>query len=210
MDVEKELSKRGYSKLCYGDVYLMDNLGGNRLADYDPSTDIMRIGFKMLKKSNANNQKIAFIHELGHRNYHKFLTSAQRSESDSKFIEASYVLDKSRPKTGDIVIEKGTGDKFRVEDFKYVRSLQYIVKLIELGESSQFKTKDLEHKYKVPDKSMMGGFVIENNIKNSDNTYFPRIYGTKNKYEFYAVLWECWFQNILKDPAKTWFENLNK
>lgn len=209
-DASKDLAKKGYSKLCYGRIIMVDNLGGTILADYSEQDDIMRVGFKMLKKSNAQKQKISFIHEIGHRNYYKFLTPKQRAESDSKFFsEVKLSAPKSSPKSGEVLVSKTYGDRYKVEKLNYKRTLKYQVQLIELGENTKTKSKDLGQKFAIDDKFVGVEFIPEGK-EGGENTYVPRVYGMKNAQEFYAVLWETWFQNKLKDPAKSWFENLEK
>lgn len=209
-DVSSLLKKRGYGKLCYGKVLLVDNLGGKTLADYDPKGDLMRIGFKMLKKSNIENQIISTIHELGHRNYFKFLTSKQRGESNSKFLtEVKLKKGTFDVKKGEIITSITSGDRYRVEDSRYKRSFKYIVSLVELGKETRNKTKDLNQRYSIDEKYIGVEFVPEGAVE-SQNTYIPRPYGMKDEQEFYAVLWETWFQNKLRDPAKTWFEGLER
>lgn len=209
-DVSSRLKKKGYGKLCYGKVLLVDNLGGHTLADYDPKDDLMRIGFKMLKKSNTENQIISTIHELGHRNYFKFLTSKQRSESDGRFLtEVKFKLGTSNVKKGDVITSINSGDRFRIDDNRFSRSFKYIVSLIELGENTKNKTKDLNQRFSI-DEKYIGVEYVPEGVKESQNSYIPRVYGMKNNQEFYAVLWEFWFQDKLRDPAKTWFENLER
>lgn len=208
--VSSLLKKKGYEKLCYGKVLLVDNLGGKTLADYDSKDDLMRIGFKMLKKSNIESQVISTAHELGHRNYFKFLTPKQRSESDGKYLtEVKFKQGTFNVKKGEIITSIISGDRYRVEDSRFRRSFKYIVSLIELGEKTRSKTKDLNQRYSIDEKYIGVEFVPEG-TKESQNPFIPRSYGMKDKLEFYAVLWETWFQDKLRDPAKTWFENLER
>ena len=207
-DVSKELSKKGYSKLCYGKIFLVGSLGNQSLADYDPENDDIRVSFKVMKKKNRCSQKIALIHEIGHRNYYKFLSPKQRGESDNKFFtEVKLGTPKRSPQRGEIVTSKSFGDRYKVERREFKRTIKYIVRLIELGEDTRSKTKDLNQLYMLDDK-LMGIEYIPEGKEEAENTYVPRPYGMKDKLEFYAVLWEFWFQDKLKDPAKTWFENL--
>lgn len=208
-DSSKDLARRGYSKLCYGKVFMVDNLGGKILADYNEKNDTMRIGFKMLKKSNSQNQKTAFIHEIGHRNYFKFLNPSQRGENKIRYIKESKFSSKENPHSGDTLVGMRSGDKWKVENTQYKRNLKYVVQLIELGENTKLKTKDLNQKFLIDDKFIGVDFIVEGH-GDSVNTFFPRPYGLVDEYEFYAVLWESWFQNKLKDPAKTWFEGIEK
>jgi hypothetical protein len=56
----------------------------------------------------------------------------------------------------------------------------------------------------------MGVEYLVEGKSGGENTYVPRAYGLTNEEEFYAVLWEAYIQGTLKDPAKTWFEGLEK
>lgn len=209
-DACKDLKKRGYGKLCYGKIFLVDNLGGNKLADYNEENDTMRIGFKMLKKSNAQNQKIAFIHEIGHRNYYKFLKNDQRKEINSKyFLEVKFASPDRSAQIGEVLTDKNSGDRFKVEKKIFKRTINYLVKLIEFGENTKMKSKDLNEKFTINDKYVGSAFIIEGK-EMKENTYVSRPYAMKNEREFYAVLWETWFQNKLKDPAKVWFEGIER
>jgi hypothetical protein len=207
-NVTSELKKKGYGKLCYGKVLMVDDLGGWKLADYVIAKDYLRLGFKLLKKTNVQNQIISTIHELGHRNYFKFITKEQRSKSDEMYDAIQGVTKGLHPHIDDEVLYRKTGDVFKIVNTPKRRHV-YQIRLVELGENSQFNQANISKQYEVKEKAMKNLFILKGEGKKYDS-FIPRPYGLDNKLEFYAVLWETWFQNKLKDPAKTWFENLER
>jgi hypothetical protein len=187
---------------------MVDDLGGWKLADYVIAKDYLRLGFKLLKKTNVQNQIISTIHELGHRNYFKFITKEQRSKSDEMYDAIQGVTKGLHPHIDDEVLYRKTGDVFKIVNTPKRRHV-YQIRLVELGENSQFNQANISKQYEVKEKAMKNLFILKGEGKKYDS-FIPRPYGLDNKLEFYAVLWETWFQNKLKDPAKTWFENLEK
>jgi hypothetical protein len=166
-----------------------------------------------MKRAPLISQEISLIHELGHRNYFKFLPKSKVNESDTRYSQ-----ERLSPKSnknivpGNILVYKDTGDIFRVQDIKYEKKLKYSVILVQLGENSLYTEKDIRKPYSILSETIGIDVLImdiKGNLKD-ENSFVPRTYALKNKFEFYAVLWETWFNNKLKEPAKSWFEDLHK
>lgn len=92
---EALVKAKGFGKLCYGDVHVTRQLSGRGvLAFYSHTHDelFVRTGIRL----NVDTVRI-FIHELGHRLQHKFLTSKNAE------IKALYKKHKSQAKPQEVV-----------------------------------------------------------------------------------------------------------
>lgn len=80
----EQLKLHGFSHLCYGEVTYTPALRRIVAADYNPSTDQMRVA--PAKNAEFNEAVRTFLHELGHRQQHKFKVDA--AKLDAKYDEA--------------------------------------------------------------------------------------------------------------------------
>jgi hypothetical protein len=94
---EAILRKQGFDKLCYGKLISTASLGSRAIADYADGTDTIRISNKAKKGDEAIR---VLIHELGHRLWHKFMSTAQQKEVYDKYKE---VYDGTEVAIGDVV-----------------------------------------------------------------------------------------------------------
>lgn len=198
--VETTLKAKKMGKLAYGKVYIVDRLSGKALADYNWTTDVVRLGQR--RKSEELRH---FIHELGHRLHYKFLTKDQDKAIKETFYEVA--KSKTSAAVGDELIEATTGNTYKVTDIKYTRSSKlYIVNLLILGENSPRKFK-VGQSYQIP--SGMVGSQLQVVGKGSPNdSYFPTAYGRTDHYEFFSELFAGYMENKIKPPAKDWLAGI--
>jgi len=205
-NAESRLSSNGLQKLAYGKVYIVNTLAGNAIADYAPENDIVRVSLKKIRKTTHETID-SFLHELGHRNFYKNLSSDQKSEIRTTF-NMNQISKKSVEKD-DIVVDKETGNRYQIIKSVYKRSLSYLAKLIEVKKET--KKLKLNQEYFIPSDLIGTVLIIESQSDDNPNSsFFPSTYSLKNYEEFYAELFSHWMNKTLKEPAKTWFINLHK
>ena len=196
---ESHLNKKGFGNLAYGRVLLVDKLRGKNAADYEQSGDIIRLESNL---AASMKELASMLHEIGHRNYYRYLGSSERLESDILYDS----LKKKRGyfKKGDTLIDiQEPGEKYQLLGKK---GTKYVVRCVDSDSVS-----NVGEIYNFKNVGMGTRFIKETDEESQTrSSFFPRTYGLKNKLEFYAVLFETWLTKGLNEPAKNWFEGLHK
>jgi hypothetical protein len=199
--VSKHLGKKGLRNLAYGRLVTVDNLRGKYIADYFQADDSIRIEAPSVKASQSDVSTM--LHELGHRNYYKFLSPKQ-------VVENNFMYDKMKRRRpyirgGDILVEvENPGNRYQVLGRK---GKTYQVRLVETADPN----KEVGDWFRIKGVGIGSLFVKQDGERDKEKaSFFPRPYGMKNPKEFYAVLFQEWLTKGLKEPAKSWFEDLHK
>ena len=198
------ISKKGLSKLAYGNVFIVNTLSGGKLADYMESSDNIRVAVNKLKRVTKDAIG-SLIHELGHRNWFKFFNN--KADVKYRFEEAHLdgMGSKVDLEVGDLVGEKSTGNTYEIVGNL---GLSFYIKLIDA--KSKVDKKKIGEKYRVDVKKMQFLEPIGKKKKKENwQSYFPTAYSMKNVEEFYAELFKGWVTGELKDPAKSWFGTIH-
>ena len=198
-DVEAKLGS--LNKLAYGKIFVVDSLAGTALADYNISSDVIRVSLKKVRKVE-HNELDSFMHELGHRNWYKNLSDTQKKQVTATFHQQK--TNTSSVNAGDVLIDKTNGNKYKVIKPIYKRKLFYISELIEFGKPNKKYTIGTD--YQIPSELIGTIFSSDNN----NNSFFNTQYSLVSVEEFYAELFSAWGNKKLKEPAKSWMENLHK
>jgi hypothetical protein len=203
LDVAKRfLSSKGFGALAYGDVMAANTLKGRRMAEYYPSGDSIRVRFG--KASASRDHVRDFLHEIGHRNWSRKLSSNQKLAIHEKFGQQS--RGRSDLNIGDTIEDSG-GEVMEIVDRKYSpRGSSWIGKLIE----SPSDEKGIGLKYKIPDRFVGIEWIKKGDSGNSERkAYFPTAYATTNAEEFFSELFADWIMGNAQEPAKTWIDDLH-
>jgi len=196
---EKSLNSKGFGNLAYGRVMLVDKLRGRKVADYSHFGDIIRLESQV---KASKKELTSMLHEIGHRNYYKYLDSSKRLESDTLYNS----LKKKRGyfKRGDTLVDtQEPSEKYQLLSKS---GTKYIVRCIDSGNAN-----NIGEIYNIKNIAMGTRLIKETDDESkTKSSFFPRLYGLKDKLEFYAVLFETWLTKGLDEPAKGWFEGLHK
>ena len=207
--IQSHFDQHGLGFLCYGKIFVVDNLGGGILADYEHTSDSIRVGFKQLKKTSIVSAEASIAHELGHRLYKKTFSQDKKLMILSKYYEMKHKIPEFKP--GDEITEVKTGNLFKVMNKSYTKqyNLYYVVLLEKLGLKSS-KADVLNAKYRVPSQALGIQFVGKSTEDNERNSFIPRSYSLENEEEFFSVLCEKFVFDKLSEPAKSWMISLIK
>lgn len=212
-EIEKVMAEKNLRYLCYGNVFAVDTLKSDAIADYLINKDSLRIAFKDSKRNSTLSNVIKISHELAHRHWYKF--------ADTKFkttvmIKYEDMKDKTPSYNVGSQVTSSDGSVFSVEDKKEQflsakPGLYYVLKLQDKSDKPDITAKlEVGKTYQIPDKTMGISFVGKDEINSERKAFIPRSYGLKNVEEFYAVLMETYVGNSIQEPAKTWLEGLFK
>ena len=204
--INRLLKSKGMSRLIYGHIHVMKTLTSNVGADYSEQRDSIRIRAKNIK--GIDNKFIKnFIHEIGHREWYKFLGRNERNEVNKKFRNTktpSY--DELNIEAGDILYYSKAKETYEVKQKEWNR---IIVKLINV--ESKRKQKSVGKLFGIKKDVLATGEleVLGKERKDTEyESYFPTTYARKNVEEMFAEIFAYWVMNKLKEPAKSWLADL--
>lgn len=205
-NANQKLNSKGLGKLAYGEILAVNTLKGRIIADYEESKDIIRLRTKGMKGSKGELNNL--LHEIGHRNYNRFLGNQEKQEIELKYRSAKRGIPAIRDfdlKGGDELINKINNEKYV---FSFIEYPNIVVKLIE----SDNKRKKIGQLYEINSEILMNNFLINGKEpkKNDMSTFFPTSYAFKNSEEMYCELFADWLIGSLNNPAKEWMDELNK
>lgn len=204
--IRKSLQSRGLGNLAYGNVMVSNTLkGGRKLADYEEQSDMIRLRAKALKGKVGHDFIRSIAHELAHRNWSKRI-----SISDKRKIFNIYIQKMASSKKA---ISLGVGDKVSDETGNKYEILgrdisgDYKVKML----ASSSEPKDVGKTFLFRSQRVMADNIkIEGKKKPEDiSSFFPTTYSMKNPEEMYAELFAVWMIGSLKEPAKSWMEEIS-
>ena len=186
------LTKKNLGSLAHGQILIVKKLSGSTVADYSSATDLIRVnaipkGMQLIE---------TFLHEVVHRNFKKLNRDA-RIEIANKFREVN------KPpyfSVGEKVKNKQTNECYIIKEVDYKRNgFSYVVD----------KCKSDNKLYRVTPELATANYIKDGDVP-VDNSFIVRAYSLTNYEEFYCELFYKWLMDELKDPAKTWMDNLNK
>lgn len=195
------LQAKGLSKVCYGDVYVTNNINKSRvLAFYLLGKDEMYVRADLKGRETAAVETV--LHELGHRLQHMFLKSnnaaihAIYSNLKLKASLAKYDILKDpekKPKPGDTLTSKGK--TYVVDEILYSRN-DYKVTLHLDGKPEQKASVSL------------AGYIEMKGIKTEGNSGFVSAYAATSPDENFAEMIAHYCMGTLPEDQVTALEAL--
>jgi len=202
---QKAVQSKGLGNLAYGDVIIVNTLkGSKRLADYEENNDLVRLRAKSMKGINLDMVR-SLLHELGHRNWVKRL-GGKKADVKTMYFQKSIGAGRGTTASpGDVIDDRRTGDRYEVEGRD--RRGNYVVKLLK----SPSQPKQVGKVFALKPKILStGDITISGKPKDEDtSSYFPTIYSLQSPEEMYCELFADWALGRLKEPAKSWMEELH-